>query len=129
MKKGFTLIELLVVIAIIGILATVTVVNLGGARKKAKRVVLASNASQVVTGWSIYSDDAGSAGTTAAYQAAIGTYVTGGTIGTLNVTAGTLDGPVSFTITDSSGCRIAVDNSVIPSGKDATGFTGASCTP
>lgn len=36
MKKGFTLIELLVVIAIIGILATVIVINITGAQKKAR---------------------------------------------------------------------------------------------
>jgi len=36
MKKSFTLIELLVVIAIIGLLATVVMVSVGGATKKAR---------------------------------------------------------------------------------------------
>ena len=48
-KKGFTLIELLVVIAIIGLLSTLAVVSLNGARKKARDAASASDARTLQT--------------------------------------------------------------------------------
>ncbi len=56
-KKGFTLIELLVVIAIIGILASIMVVSLTNAQKKARDAKRQSELNQLRTALTLYADD------------------------------------------------------------------------
>jgi prepilin-type N-terminal cleavage/methylation domain-containing protein len=59
-KKGFTLIELLVVVAIIGILSTIGLVALNGARGKARDAKRASDIRQYALAFESYGDGAGS---------------------------------------------------------------------
>lgn len=58
MKRGFTLIELLVVIAIIGILSSMVLVSLRGARAKARNARRESDIRQIILAMELdYSDD------------------------------------------------------------------------
>lgn len=82
-RKGFTLIELLVVIAIIGILASMFMVALGGARAKARDAQRKSDLRQLKAALELYAADNNDA------------YVTAATAVTVNGTTDTLSAAIS----------------------------------
>ena len=72
-KKGFTLIELLVVIAIIGLLSTLAVVSLNGARSKARDARRTSDLKAMQSALELYIGDNENAPTLPGSWTALGT--------------------------------------------------------
>ena len=70
-KKGFTIIELLVVISIIGLLSTISVIALNGARQKSRDAKRVGDMKQLQTSLELYFND------NSRYPAATGTLVLG----------------------------------------------------
>ena len=74
-KKGFTLIELLVVIAIIGVLASIVLVSMGGARQSARNATRKADMRQIISAQELYYNVGDAFLTSASWPSAISTFM------------------------------------------------------
>ena len=101
-KAGFTLIELLVVIAIIGLLASVVLLALNGAREKSREAKRLADVSQLASAFELMFNDAAAYPTGTGAAAAAGSYTnaTGAVLGTgMMLQAVTANGTFNLTPT------------------------------
>ncbi len=120
-QKGFTLIELLVVIAIIGLLASVVLVALNGARQKARDAKRVSDINQMAKAFELFFNQANSYPTGTGAAGSGYTAAGGARLGSIQMRAITSAGTFDFTptyVTDTPDAPTPVDN-----------VTGSVCTP
>lgn len=132
LARGFTLIELLVVIAIIGILSSVVVASLNGARKKARDARRVDDVKQLQLALDLYFDSSAGNGK---YPDSLAALQTGGFIPKIPTDP---DGSTAYKYAPLSSCTsyhlgttLEEDSTVIGTGADRTagGTVTTDCPP